>query len=101
MDRHDDPSWNKSSPSRARPPATGCLAVLSMCAVMLTGTLVPGVVCPVLRLDDGQLVSLSHVPSNFTYGNRVTVSGSGFGGSMSCQQEVLLVTKVEAAEGTD
>lgn len=99
MDRRDDRTLGNRWRSSPRFAATSSVLVLSMCAVMLTGTLVPGVECPTLRTDDGKTIALSHVPgAAFAIGDRVTVTGSGYGASMSCQQEVLLVTKVEAAK---
>lgn len=65
--------------------------IMSSSALTLTGTVVPGVECPAIEQDNGQVVALSFLPAPYKIGDRITVSGSGFGGSMSCQQEVFLV----------
>ncbi len=67
-------------------------------AVRLSGEVVPGVSCPALKLADGSTVALSHLPAPFKMGDRVTVTGSGYGGSMTCMQKVLLVTGVRAGD---
>jgi len=71
--------------------------VLSICGVLLTGEIVPGVTCPAIRTDDGREVALSYLPSAFGPGSRVTVRGSGYGASATCQREVLIVREVRAA----
>lgn len=78
-----------NKPSESRP--------ASETRVTLTGNLVPGVTCPAVRLEDGRTVALSHLLPGFDTGMRVTVTGSGYGASMTCQQEVLLVTGMRAA----
>lgn len=99
MDRRDYQTWASILRSKARLAAACSISVLSVCFVILTGTLVPGVECPTLRTDDGKIIALSHIPgAAFATGDRVTVVGSGYGASMTCQREVLLVTKVEAAK---
>ncbi|MBN9889836.1 DUF5818 domain-containing protein [Salipiger abyssi] len=98
MGRHDERTQAQRRQHRRSAVASSPLAALSMCAVILTGQLVPGVECPALQTDEGETIALSHIPGTFAFGDRVTVTGSGYGGSMSCQQEVLLVTTVEAAE---
>lgn len=66
--------------------------------MVLTGEVVPGVECPALKLDDGRVVALSQLPGDFRQGDRVTVTGPGWGASMACQQEVFLVEKAAPAE---
>ncbi|MGB3245305.1 MAG: hypothetical protein WBB25_12275 [Sulfitobacter sp.] len=61
------------------------------------GQLVPGVTCPAIQLADGRTIALSHLLPGFDTGMRVTVSGSGMVGSMSCMQEVLQVTAMRPA----
>ncbi|MGH1424296.1 MAG: hypothetical protein ACRBBU_06175 [Pseudooceanicola sp.] len=85
------------TPPVAKPgtdPATGAQPGA---AIILTGVVVPGVTCPTIRLDDGRTVALSHLPGGFAIGTRVRVSGSGYGASMSCMQEVLLVQSADKA----
>ena len=68
-------------------------------SVTVTGEVVPGVECPAILTDDGRQIALSHLPASFKLGDRVTVSGSGYAGSLSCQQEVLVVEGVRWADG--
>ena len=72
--------------------------LMSSSVMALTGTVVPGVECPALQQDDGQVIALSFLPAPFKIGDRITVSGAGFGGSMTCQQEVFLVEDVKVAK---
>ncbi|WP_139196195.1 hypothetical protein [Salinihabitans flavidus] len=65
-------------------------------SITLTGEVVQGVTCPAIRLDDGRTVALSRLPSEFPIGTRVRVTGSGYAGSASCMQEVLVVTGAAA-----
>lgn len=67
-------------------------------AVTVTGEVVPGVECPAIRTDDGRQIALSHLPAPFQLGDRVTVRGSGYAGSATCQQEVLVVEGVSRAQ---
>ena len=68
-------------------------------SVTVTGEVVPGVECPAILTDDGRQIALSHLPASFRLGDRVTVRGSGYAGSASCQQEVLVVEEVSRAQG--
>lgn len=73
------------------------MAALTTQAMAFTGEIVPGVTCPAMRTDAGKTIALSHLPGDFKIGDRVTVTGSGFGGSMTCQQEVFLVETATGA----
>lgn len=77
---------------------TSVKALALQVAVVLTGEVVQGVECPAIRTDDGKVIALSTLPNTFQIGDRVRVTGSGFAGSASCQQEVLLVESAEAAK---
>ncbi|WP_281981271.1 DUF5818 domain-containing protein [Thalassorhabdomicrobium marinisediminis] len=72
------------------------MAALTANTMTYTGEVVPGVTCPAIRTDAGETIALSHLPHEFGIGDRVTVTGSGFIGSMTCQQEVF---NVETATG--
>jgi len=77
--------------------AGGFLAALGA-AMLLTGEVVPGTECPGLRLDDGRIIALSRLPAPLnTPGTRVTVSGPGYAGSATCQQEVFVVEDARVA----
>jgi len=65
--------------------------------IILTGEVIPGVECRSIRLDDGRVVALSRLPNTFAVGDRVTVAGTGYAGSSTCQQEVLIVKSAEPA----
>lgn len=73
------------------------LGVMSLCALVVTGEVVQGVTCPTILTDDGTIVALSRLPGGFEIGDRVTVTGSGYAGSPTCQQNVLIVTGAEPA----
>ena len=66
-------------------------ALMAAGAMALTGELAPGVTCPVLLTDDGRRIALEGLPAGFAPGERITVTGPGFGASMTCQREVFLV----------
>jgi hypothetical protein len=67
-------------------------------AMLLTGVVVPGTECPGLQLDDGRISALSRLPATLnTPGTRVTVSGPGYAGSATCQQEVFVVETAQPA----
>lgn len=65
--------------------------------ITLTGEIVPGVECRALRLDDGSTIALSRVVPPYSIGDRVVVVGSGYAGSASCQQRVLVVESMHPA----
>jgi len=77
---------------------SGVFTSVSLCALIVTGEIVAGVTCPALLTDDGTTVALSRLPASFEIGDRVTVTGSGYAGSSTCQQEVLIVTDVSTAD---
>jgi len=66
--------------------------------IVLTGEVVPGVECRSIRLDDGRIVALSRLSNRFSVGDRVTVTGTGYAGSSTCQQEVLIVKSADPAD---
>jgi len=70
---------------------------MTAAALTLTGEVVPGTECPAIRLEDGRIIALSRLPARFVIGDRVTVSGPGYAGSATCQQEVFVVETAEAA----
>lgn len=76
---------------------TGTSFAMALCAIVLTGEVVPGVECPAIRTDDGKVVALSHIPIPYETGDRVTVRGPRYVASGPCQQEVLLVESAEKA----
>ncbi len=73
------------------------VCVMGASVIIFTGEIIPGVECPALRTDEGRVIALSALPSTYAIGDRITVTGSGFAGSASCQQEVLVVTDVKPA----
>lgn len=78
---------------------TTCLSgTIGLCAIVLTGEVTPGVTCPAILTDEGETVALSHIPSSYDIGDRITVTGSEYAGSASCQTLVLVVTDVVPAE---
>ena len=88
--------WRFNLPSKNSTRFAACLMGLGM--ITLTGEIVPGVECPTLQTDTGEKVALSHIVGPFRIGDRVTVTGTGYGGSMSCQQTVFLVTGTKPAD---
>ncbi len=70
--------------------------MLSLSGVMhvIIGTILnAGVSCPDLRLDDGQVVKLSGVPSHVRTGDRLSITGVTTH-SMACQRTVFATVEV-------
>lgn len=84
------------SAARFRAAPTVCV-LMAGGMIVLTGEVVPNVTCPAIRTAEGKTVALSHLPGAFAMGDRVTVTGSGYAPSATCQQEVLVVTKAAAS----
>ncbi|APX14373.1 hypothetical protein [Tateyamaria omphalii] len=77
----------------------GFVALMAGGMIVLTGEVVPNVTCPAIRTAEGKTVALSHLPGAFAIGDMVTVTGSGYAPSATCQQEVLVVTKAAGSDG--
>lgn len=70
---------------------------MTLCTLVFTGQVVPGVTCPTILTDDSVTIALDHLPSQFEQGDRVTVTGSEFQPAGICQGQVLMVTDAQAA----
>ena len=68
---------------------------MTLSAIVLTGEVVPGVECPAIRTDEGEVIALSHIPIPHELGDRITVEGPRYVASGACQQEVLLVASAK------